>query len=85
MINETITGDAVSSSTNPTVSVSDVIVTGDVYPGHVSLESQIPSKTDWVVVGTVSGARSVVTSDVNVAYRFRAHNVGGSVDVYLGP
>jgi len=83
MIDETLTNDAVSASTNPSVSVSDAVVEIK-GPGCIFLECKSPSG-DWISIGSVAGAFSISTADPALSYRFRAQEVLNNARVYFGP
>lgn len=82
-LNETITGNAVSSTFTPAGPVSDVVVE-DNGRGQIFLECQVPSG-GWEGVSSKIGAYSVNTPDPAILYRFRALDVLDNVRVYMGP
>ena len=83
MIDEVITADNTSASTNPTSNVSDIIVSID-GAGTVLLECRKPSGK-WEQVSNRSGAYSIYTPDINLEYRFRGLGLKGSAAVYMAP
>lgn len=83
MINETITGNASSATTNATAVTSEAAVTGAIR-GVVLLECRAPNG-NWRAINNETGAYAVVSPDVAVEYRFRCLNVDGDAHVYFGP
>jgi hypothetical protein len=82
-LNETITGNAVSSTYTPTSVITDVVVESN-GRGSIYLECQVPSG-QWIGVSSFIGAYKLNTPDSAILYRFRADDVQDNVRVYMGP
>jgi hypothetical protein len=82
-LNETITGNGVSSTYTPSTILTDVVV-DDNGRGNIYLECQAPNG-EWIGVSSRIGAYSVNTPDSSILYRFRADEVQDSVHIYMGP
>lgn len=85
MIDETITGNELSSSTLPINTVSEVIIE-DVEgggQGRIWLQEKSPNGA-WVDITSKSGGYIVGTPDLGIEYRFRAQELIGSKRVYFG-
>ena len=83
MIDQNITGNTPSTTTNATKDVSDVIVDKTNGNGKVSLQIK-SSNTQWITISEQSGSFSVITPDTNLSYRFLPENVTGTIRVYFG-
>ena len=84
MIEEILTGDGESTSTFPSVEVSEILV--DAYDrGKISLKAKTPGG-EWRVINQGYGWRTVMTPDSGVEYKFVAQGLDAqSVRVYFGP
>ena len=83
-INEGITGSGVSTTVYPSSTVSDVIIEGT-GSGKVLLQVLRPLSSTWITLNDQGGAFPLSTADPAVGYRFKAVNVVGTANVYLGP
>jgi len=81
-INTTITGNGVSTSTNPTEAASVVVIRGT-GKGKVIFQISVDD-VNWVDLNDEGGAFSVSTPDVGLYYRFKAVNVTGNASIYFG-
>jgi hypothetical protein len=83
-VDETITGNGVSTVFTPSNGVSEFMVFGFTGKGSISLIEITTAGTEFSH-GTVRGSSAIATPDNGNTYKFQAHNVDGDVNVYMGP
>ncbi len=81
MINEEINGSVPSTPTNPTSSVSDVIIPSS-GKGQIFLQVEQPDG-EWENITNQTGCFPVSTSDLTLSYRFKPSALKEPVRVYF--
>jgi hypothetical protein len=81
MIDEIITGNDVSTETNPTGTQSEVVVEHS-GKGRIHLQEKT-TNGDWVYLTSKSGGYVVSTPDLTMTYRFIAKDVEDNARVYF--
>ena len=82
-INETIVNKGTSSETNPTATISDIVIEGN-GKGAIILEEKVTGGK-WVPITNRTGGYCISTPDSTITYRFRAIDVEDAVRVFMGP
>lgn len=84
-ISGSLTDNEVSGNFTPTETISEFIITRNIWKGEIYLQSRDPVGATWGNISKVKGNASVSTPDPAVLYRFKSIGAGADFDYYMGP